>query len=146
MKFKCMDWRERKQQTFDRKKITVTMAGNTMNVYDRIQEAREDTEIIPTLEKYGCIEGHMQVDPKKMYADFTGLTDLRGVLDAKIQAENLFYSLPLEEREHFNNDINQFTKNGEKYLKSKVEAFEKQQKLEEMPKTDISVGGVKENG
>lgn len=120
MKFKYLYWREKKAKEFNRENIFIEKAGVKYNVYDMIQEAREDTEIVPTLEKYGCLEGHMQIDPQKMYADFTGLSDLRGILDAKINAENLFYKLPIEERQHFNNDINQFTKNGKSYFENKI--------------------------
>lgn len=127
LKFKCNnDWRERKAQEFDKDKITVTMAGKTYNQYDKIQEAREDTEILETLKKYGCIEGHIIEDPNKMYADFTGLTDLRGIKDAQLKAEELFYNLPLEDRQYFNNNINEFTLNGKEYLEKKIQEHNNQ--------------------
>lgn len=143
MKFKYLDWRERKQQSFDLNKITVKKAGVEYNQYDFIQQNREDTEPIETLKKYGCLEGHIQMDPNKMYGDFTGLSDLRGVLDAKLKAEELFYNLPLEDRQHFNNDINQFTKDGAKYLKEKMDNFNKTQIKEQPEQLEL---GVTDNG
>lgn len=94
-----------------------------------IQEGRDDTEIIPTLQKYGCLEGHIGIDNSKMFGDFTQLTDLRGVLDAKNKAEDMFYALPLDIRQDFNNNINDFTKNGAKYFAKKME--EEQAKLKQ---------------
>ena len=118
--FKYQKWRERKAQTFDKENIKITKAGKTYNVYQAIQEAREDTEIMPTLKKYGCIEGHMTVDAGKMFDDFTKYNDLRGVLEQKKQAEQMFYSLPADIRNSFNNDINQFTKNGKEWLNNRI--------------------------
>ncbi len=112
--------RQRQQQAFDKDNITLTKAGVTYNVYDKIQEAREDTEILPTLKKYGCIEGHIKVDADKLYNDFTAYSDLRGVLEQKKQAEAMFYALPLDVRQSFNNNISQFTSGGEAWLKARV--------------------------
>lgn len=121
MKFKFTTWRERKSQEFDREKITLTKAGKTFNVYDKIQEAREDTEIYPTLEKYGCID-RMMLDHKGIYDDFTKYGELRELKEQQAMANNMFYNLPLETRQKFNNDINVFMKDGEKYVKSLVDA------------------------
>lgn len=119
-KFKFQEWRERKQQEFDREKITLKKAGKEFNVYDFIQEGREDTEIEPTLKKYGCIPT-IREDNEALYQDFGNLNSLRGVLDQKIKAEEMFYSLPIETRQKFDNDINKFTKQGGEYVKKIVE-------------------------
>lgn len=120
MDFKFKNWRKRQQQSFDRENIYITKAGVKYNVYDKIQEAREDTEIYPTLEKYGCIEGHMMADNEKMFADFTEFRDLRTMKDQQIKADEMFYALPLEVRQKFNNDKNVFMRDGEKWLKDKI--------------------------
>lgn len=109
---------KRFNQDFDIKE-TLTKAGKKFCVYDKIQEAREDTEIIPTLKKYGCIPTYTQ-DSASMYQDFTAANDLRGVLDRKIAAENAFYNLPAEVRREFDHNIDNFMKNGEKYIKDKI--------------------------
>ena len=51
--FKINIERKRMAQDFNKEEITVTKAGKEINVYNFIQENREDTEIYPTLEKYG---------------------------------------------------------------------------------------------
>lgn len=121
MKFKYNDWRERHAMEFDKDKITLKKAGQEYNVYDMIQEAREDTELYPTLEKYGCIEGHMSLDSGKMYADFKEFKDLRTLKDMERKADEMFYSLPLEIRQKFNNDKSVFMRDGEKWLTSELE-------------------------
>lgn len=110
---------KRFNQDFD-KNETLTKAGKTFCVYDKIQEAREDTEIIPTLKKYGCIPV-TTTDNDSMYQDFTQLQDLRGVLDRKIAAENAFYNLPIEIRREFDHNIDRFVKEGENYIKKRRE-------------------------
>lgn len=120
MKFKCNSWRERKAQNFDRENITLTKAGKTFNVYDAIQAAREDTEIYPTLEKYGCID-RMMLDHQGVFDDFTKYGELRELKEQQAMATNMFYNLPLDTRQKFNNDINVFMKDGEKYIKSLID-------------------------
>lgn len=120
MDFEYLKWRKRKSQSFDKTKIFLEKAGKKFNVYDKIQEAREDTEIIPTLRKYGCID-RMELDHHAVYGDFREYGDLRDLKDKQIKANNMFYSLPLETRQKFNNDINQFIKDGEKYVKQLVD-------------------------
>ena len=135
--FKFLEWREKKSQKFDKSKITLTKAGKTFNVYDKIQEGREDTEIYPTLEKYGCID-RMMLDKQGVYADFQNFNDLRDLKDQQNMATNMFYNLPLETRKEFNNNINTFVKEGEKWLKNKIEA-EKPKAEVEQPKTETTV-------
>ena len=126
---------KRFNQDFD-KNETLTKAGKTFCVYDKIQEAREDTEIIPTLKKYGCIPV-TTTDSASMYQDFTQAQDLRGVLDRKIAAENAFYNLPIEIRREFDHNIDRFIKEGEKYIKNRIEKEQaesaKQQTTETQP-------------
>lgn len=140
-KFEFMNWREKKAQKFDKSKITLTKAGKTYNVYDKIQEGREDTEIYPTLEKYGCID-RMMLNTQGVYADFQNFKDLRELKDQQNMATNMFYNLPLETRKEFNNNINTFVKEGEKWLKNKIEAekpkVEKPKVEIEQPKTEIT--------
>lgn len=134
MDFEKFKWRERKSQTFDKSKISLTKAGKTYNVYDKIQEAREDTEIYPTLEKYGCID-RMMLDTQGVYADFTSFKGLREMKDQQKTADQMFYNLPLETRKIFNNDKNIFIRDGEKWLKDKI-AAEKAAKKDETPKIE----------
>lgn len=136
-----MNWRERNAQAFDKDNIVLTKAGKTYNVYDHIQENREDTEIYPTLEKYGCID-RMMLDHKGVYDDFRKYGELREIKEQQMMANNMFYNLPLETRQKFNNDINVFMKDGEKYVKNLVDEdirkAEEAKKLYETNKPDIT--------
>lgn len=145
--FKRLRAIKRFNQDFDKDKITLTKAGVTFNVYDKIQEAREDTEIIPTLEKYGCIPVQ-SYDSEALYQDFTNATDLRGVLDRKIAAENAFYQLPLDVRKEFDNNIDRFMREGDKYLQDKIakEKAEKQTQQSEIPVSNTSSNTEVNNG
>lgn len=117
--FNYLKWRERKSQSFDKANITLKKAGKEFNVYDAIQANREDTEIYPTLEKYGCID-RMMLNSQGVYADFTTFKGLREIKEQQEMANNMFYNLPLETRQVFNNDKNVFMRDGEKWLKNKI--------------------------
>lgn len=120
MEFKFLSWRERHCQSFDKSKITLKKANVEYNVYDKIQEAREDTEIEPTLKKYGCIPEKL-LNAQGVYDDFTQYADLRGIQDQAIKAKEMFYNLPLETRQKFNNNINTFVKEGKAYVEKIIE-------------------------
>lgn len=137
MEFNFMKRRKRMSQSFDKDNITLTKAGKTFNVYDKIQEGREDTEIYPTLEKYGCID-RMMLDHQGIYDDFTRYGTLRDLKEQQKMAEQMFYDLPIETRQVFNNDINQFMKDGQKYVKKLVDAdIAKAKEKEELSKQPV---------
>lgn len=101
---------------------TLEKYGKKIDIYDWIQENREDTEIIPTLEKYGCLD-RMKIDDDVLYGDITELMKggLRGVMEREQEADELWNSLPWEYREQFQNNRALFIENGEKWLKDKIE-------------------------
>lgn len=101
------------QQYFNIKE-TVKMAGKEICWYDMIQEAREDTEIYPTLEKYGSLE-KIPMDAKKTCADFTEYKDLRSLKEQQIKANEMWTSLPWDIRAKFDNNIHTFIEKGEKF-------------------------------
>ena len=123
--FKINTNRKRMQQDFDAETIEVIKAGKKINVYQSIQENREDTEIYPTLEKYGCIEDTikaMEKNKQEIYQDLRGIKDLRGVLQQQQEAQNLWDNLPLEVRREFGHNSNEFMEKGENWLKNKIDA------------------------
>lgn len=130
MKFKSVLKRERKAQTFDPEHLTKTAQGE-ISVYDKIQAARVDTEIYPTLEKYGSID-RIKLDAKKVYGDFTAFKDLRSMLDQQIAAKKMWEALPWDVRKKFDNNIHTFIKDGEKYLQEEI----KKQQPAEVPQSD----------
>lgn len=95
-------------------------AGQILDVRSWIDEAREDTELYRTLEKYGCID-RMIVDKEQVFGDMTQIMDLRDSLEQIKQADELWNSLPLDFRKEFLNDKNEFIKNGLEVLKKKIE-------------------------
>lgn len=120
VKFKPIIERTRMAQTFDKDTITLTKAGKAFNVYDKIQENREDTEIYPTLEKYGCID-RMMLDTRGVYADFQEFKGLREMKEQQIKADEMFNSLPLDVRIQFQNDKNLFMRDGKKWIKELID-------------------------
>lgn len=145
MEFKFQNWRERKQQHFDKDKIMLKKAGQEFNVYDSIQEAREDTELEVTLYKYGCLD-RIQMNYNKTFDDFTKFKDLRGSLEQMHAAKEMFYNLPIDVRQKFNNDINQFTKNGEKWLKSEMNKEAKNANTKVDINNNTNIGGGTDAG
>lgn len=120
-------------QEYDRKTITITKGGKTYNLYDSIQAAREDTEIYPTLEKYGNLQ-RMENNPNLIYADISEALDLRGLYNQDIRLQEIFENLPTEERKQFNNDFYQFKEFGLKHYeekaKAEIEEIKKQKEIE----------------
>lgn len=132
MIFNKKNIRVRVQQHFDKDKIEVTKAGKKYNVYQAIQEAREDTEIYPTLEKYGCID-RLKLNEAEVYADLRNIKTLRNSLDQIKEAEVLWLNLPLETRREFAHSKREFLEKGEKWLKTKLDEIEaKKPKIEEI--------------
>lgn len=124
--FKKRKERKRAQQEFDREKITMKRAGQEINVYDFIQAGREDTEIYPVLEKYGCIEKIKRTD-EELYADITAiqkLDGLRGMVVQQRAAKEMFEQLPLDIRKEFNNSLNEFSIKAPEYLQKLGEKIE----------------------
>lgn len=128
--------KSRKNQDFDKNNIFIEKNGKKINVYQMIQENREDTEIYKVLEKYGCID-KIKVDEKSIYADLTSIKDLRGVVTQQKKADELWKSLPVEFRKEFANSKENFLENGEKYLKNILTKREEEKKaIEERIKND----------
>ena len=137
--------RQRNPQSFDKNAISLTKAGQTFNVYDKIQEGREDTEIYPTLQKYGCID-RMMLNKQDIYQDFTNYKniDLRDLKAQQQLANTMWQKLPLETRQKFNNDKNVFLKDGEKYIKNLID--EDLKKAEAMKPIEKPIENVTNKG
>ena len=104
-------------QTFDRD-YTLTKAGRTYNLYDSIQEAREDTEIEPTLKKYGCID-RMIVNIPDVYADLRGMNDLKSTIERQRRGQEIWDNMSREIKEEFNNNIYNFMDHGLEWAEKK---------------------------
>lgn len=137
MPFKAWERKITAGQTFGRPKIV--KCGKTIDMHDLIQEARTDTEIYPTLEKYGCID-RLVLDAEGVYGDFTAMKDLRGLIEQAQAADVMWNNLPKEVRAHFENNKALFVEKGETYLK---DIIEKQNKTIE--KVEQGTTEIKEN-
>lgn len=122
--------RRYKPKEYDRKNIFWIKAGKKENIYDHIQASRGDTEIYPTLEKYGCID-RMKLDGEAVYAEYTEMMNMRDIFELQKKGEEIWQGLPLETRKDFGNNKEEFIKHGEEYLLKKIK---KEQPKEEQPK------------
>lgn len=119
--FKINTDKKRMSQTFDKDNIKITKAGKEINVYQAIQDSREDTEIYPTLEKYKCID-RLKLNTEEVYGDIRNIKDLRSTIEQVQEAEKLWEGLPLEIRKEFGHSKKEFMDKGENWLKNKIEA------------------------
>ena len=127
-------WRDRKAQAFNPDEIFIEKCGKKINVFQMIQENRPDTEVYETLEKYGCLD-RMTMDTKGVYADFTELQKMgNNPYEIQLKADKLWDSLPLEVRQEFNHNKSDFMKNGENWLKQKIEQEKEPEIQPEQPK------------
>lgn len=114
--------RERYSQTFTKEKVI--MKGQEICLYDLIQNSNVDTEIYPTLLKYGCLD-HLKLDTDKVYGDFTAIKGLRDAIEIAEKGNELFNKLPAEVKQEFNNNPKEFMEKGENWLKAKIEETNK---------------------
>lgn len=122
MEFKKHTRRERKQTSYNPEEEGYIKCGKKVNIYNLIQESREDTEIYGTLEKYGCIKTQKlsATELAEAYGDFRNAADLRTSIEQVKAADDLWYSLPLEMRREFGHSKAEFLAHGEEYLKNKL--------------------------
>lgn len=123
MPFKAMETKKTKGQKFGKPKLI--KAGKEFDVHEWIQSGREDTEIYPTLEKYGCID-RMKLDAEGIFGDFTEMSDLRGTIEKMEKADEMWRNLPLETREHFQNNKALFIEGGMEYVKNIIKEKQKE--------------------
>lgn len=117
------------------------MAGKIMNVAEWIEAGREDTEIYPVLEKYGCIDKIKRTD-EELYMDVTAiqkLDGLRGIMAHAKEAKEMFELLPVDIRKEFNNDINKFSREAPEWLKKLNEKINAKTEKENLTKEEKNV-------
>ena len=95
--------------------------------------------MVEVLEKYGCVE-KLGIDNKKTFDSLVEINDMRDIYEAKNKADKLWENLPIEVRQEFNNNANEFMKNGEKWLKERIAKEEalriaKEEALNPQPET-----------
>lgn len=110
------------EQKFDIKNTTYKKGGKEINIFDEIQANRIDTEIIPTLRKYGNLKP-LEVDYKGLYGTFQDM-NLRDAYEAKQKADEMFEELPKELKAIFNNDPKEFYDKAPKWLEEKIKTMQ----------------------
>ena len=115
-KNKPWDKKKREVLKMDRKRIKIRQNGRVVNLYGLIQSRNVDTEIYPTLYKYGSLKP-LEINQEWLA---TGLQTLEGIKDidklAK-EAENLFLELPDEIQNLYGKSYAEFAKDkGQKII------------------------------
>lgn len=95
--------------------------GKTIDIQEYIEAGREDTEIYPCLEKYGCLKP-LERTPSEIYGDFTQYNDLRGNMEKAKKIKEMWNNIDNKVKNEFNNDMNEFIDRGMSWAKSKVDA------------------------
>lgn len=116
-------------------KAIIIKQGKEIDVDAMIQAGREDTEIYPTLEKYGCLD-KLEIDNKGVYGDFREIKSLENIIEQNEKATNLWNNLPLEVREQFGNDKTKFLNEGEEWLKKKIDSENNKVQQQTQPEKD----------
>lgn len=111
-------------EKFDKEKIKIKRKGKFINAFDYTQSGREGTEIYKTLDKYnGNLEltlAEMKNAATEIAGDLSNIGDLRNVLDKAKKYNETWSNLDPRIKKEFNNDINNFLDNGEKWAKNLV--------------------------
>lgn len=120
-------------------KPTIKMAGKELDLRKMIHKNAENTGIYEQIELYG-LNPIQPISIEETVMDYTAVAgDLRSVMDKGIKARELFKNLPLEVRQKFNHDPEQFMREGpawledqhKQILKRKEELKQQQQKAQE---------------
>lgn len=109
-----------KSQNFDKEEIHIIKAGKKINMYNWIQENREDTEIYPTLEKYGCID-RLIVNEEEIYGDLDAALNLRTAMERIKAGTEVWNRMPYDVRKEFNNSASEFIERGMDWAKDIID-------------------------
>lgn len=118
VKYKGFTLTENKGTEFG--KPTFVKYGKEIDIQEYIEASREDTEIYPTLLKYGTLKP-LQKSYEAIYGDFTEYNDFRTLNDKAIQANKMWDELPTDIKHEFNNDKNEFIDRGMEWAKNQIE-------------------------
>lgn len=112
--------------------ITVFRQGKKIKVQDWIEAGRDGTNVYEIIEKYGLdyAKNHMGLpNLKAIQEDLSHIHGLQDLLEINKRAQRNWEQLPLEIRKKFNNNRNDFVKNGNEWLKSEINRLSKNEKL-----------------
>lgn len=96
------------KKVLDNGTIKVVETGKT-NIYEKIQASKDETLVYNILDRFNAGDVSALQQRKGQYGDFTQAPkSLVEAQQALIDAENYFYSLPIEVRKEFNHSVNEF--------------------------------------
>ena len=113
-------------------KPTIKMAGKELDLRKMIHKNAENTGIYEQIELYG-LNPIQPISIEETVMDYTAVAgDLRSVMDKGIKARELFKNLPLEIRQKFNHDPEQFMREGPAWLEDQhKQILKKNQELKQ---------------
>lgn len=136
---------------FEKEKIMLKKAGETFNVYDRIQAANVDVDIYETLAKYNMLPTRenaaqmLNVRGEAMFGDMR-LLEGEHPQDFIDRANNLWESLPLDVRAQFGHDRKRFSREGADWLKNNLKNYIKSQEEGQNNKSNIQNNNTDDKG
>lgn len=108
-------------------KPTIKMAGKELDLRKMIHKNAENTGIYEQIELYG-LNPIQPISIEETIMDYTTVAgDLRSVMDKGLKARELFKNLPLEIRQKFNHDPEQFMREGPAWLEEQHKQILKKQ-------------------
>lgn len=122
----------RKSTPLKLKEPQYTRNGKKINLFQQIQEANIDTEIYPTLEKYGCID-KINTNVNAVFGDMTEYKNLRDFQQKEQKLNEMWNNLDINIRKEFGNDKYEFANKGENWIKNKINEM----KIKAETKTEI---------
>lgn len=93
--------------------------GKEVSIKDHVQTFKDDCEIYTLIEKYGSIK-EIPMETAIIEGDISSIKNLRDIKEAEIAEKRLWEKLPLNIRKEFNNDMYDFRKNGQKWVKEQL--------------------------
>lgn len=144
VKFRGFGERTRAQQKFDTDSIYIEKAGQHINMQEFINANNEDAELIPTLEKYKCIDKIVKQDPSELnFGEENQNLNLMDAMNIMDKAREVWNGLNHATRAYYHNDVREFIKNFEKdrakAIQQKLDFENKQKELEKANKEKMEV-------
>ena len=118
VKFKAMQYEKSKPTDFG--KPTFIKYGKEIDIQEYIEAGREDTEIYPTLLKYGCLKP-LERSAEAIYGDFTEYNDLRTCFEKAEKSKEMWEQLPTDIKNHFNNSMDEFIDRGMEWAQNEIQ-------------------------
>lgn len=135
VKYKGFTITEGQGSTFGKPKFK--KFGKEIDIQEYIEAGRDDTEIYPCLEKYGCLKP-LERTPSEIFADCTEYNDLRTTIEKGRKLKEIWANMPNHIKNKFNNDPNEFIDRGMDWAKKEMQKeVEAKKTLETITKPTI---------